>query len=132
MIIDFSQIKPWSSYSRNDLAQVWGYKGYQAIARGVVTPSGDRKIILFVTDEKQESAEQYSNELKGSILSWEGPTDHFAETRMLDARKSGDEIHAFYRARHHSDFTYLGLAELRGSTIRTGKPSSFVFEFPAS
>jgi putative restriction endonuclease len=74
----------------------------------VVTPRADNKIILFVTEEKQASLEQYSDRLVAPILHWEGPNDHFAEQRMVNAADSGDEIHLFYRRRHHSEFTYFG------------------------
>ena len=31
---------------------MWGYASFHAIARGVVTPKDDNKIVLFVTEEK--------------------------------------------------------------------------------
>ena len=126
MPLDFSLINHGKKYSRQELASLWKYKGYQALARGVVTPRTDNKIVLFITKDKQESAEPYVNDLQGSILNWEGPTDHFAESRMLGAEMSGDEIHAFYRDRHHSDFTYLGEVKIIGKTLCTDRPSSFV------
>lgn len=128
MSIQFSSIRNGSDYSRQYLAQLWNYSSFNAIARGVVTPRGDNKIVLFVTKNKQESAEQYRNDLIGSKLSWEGPTDHFAEQRMMNAGPGGDQIHVFYRERHHMDFTYLGEARVSNSTLRTDAPSSFTFD----
>src|SRR5262245_57099999 len=104
MPVSFAQITVGTAYSRHDLAQLWGYTGISALARGVVTPRDDNKIILFVTREKQADHEQYEDELTGNMLHWDGPNDHFAEDRMLAAHNSGDEIHLFYRDRHHSDF----------------------------
>jgi putative restriction endonuclease len=129
MPVDSSLVKMGTEYSRHELARLWGYKSFHALARGVVTPAGDSKIILFVTKHKQESAEQYRNELNGSELKWEGPTDHFAEQRMLDAKHGEDQIHVFYRERHHTDFTYLGQASVGDTTIRVDAPSSFTLNF---
>jgi hypothetical protein len=128
MPVDFHRITKGKKYSRPDLASIWGYKGYQALARGVVTPVRTDKIILFVTEEKQDFLEQYKDKLVGSILEWEGPTDHFAEPRMLNASSSGDEIHVFHRDRHHSDFTYLGQAFLLSCNQKSTTPSEFKFE----
>jgi hypothetical protein len=127
MPVTFSKIKVGQSYSRYTLATLWGYSGYQALARGVVTPKDDDKILLFVTEDKQESAEQYVDRLHGDVLHWEGPKDHFAEGRMAKAAVSGEEIHLFHRSRHHSDFTYLGQLTVEKHTIMTGSPSKFVF-----
>jgi hypothetical protein len=73
MPVTFSEIKVGESYSRNTLAVLWGYSSFHAIARGVVTPKADNKILLFVTENKQESAEQYSDQLRGGMLDWEAP-----------------------------------------------------------
>jgi hypothetical protein len=104
---------------------MWGYTGYQALARGVVTPRDDNKIILFVTKDKPEWVEQYDDDLSGNSLYWEGPSDHFAETRMLEASTNGDEIHVFYRDRHHSDFTYEGEFVVTNARIFSERPSVF-------
>lgn len=127
MPVSFSQITVGESYSRNELAKLWGYASMHAIARGVVTPRDDNKIILFVTREKQTSAEQYDDKLSGRELRWEGPNDHFAEDRMLDATQTGDEIHLFYRERHHTDFVYHGRLEVVSCKRHTSRPSQFVF-----
>jgi putative restriction endonuclease len=126
--MDFRKIKIGSVYSRSALAELWGYASYHAIARGVVTPRDDSKIVLFVTVEKQSSLEQYRDQLVGDILRWEGPNDHFAEDRMLRASTSGDEIHLFYRHRHHMDFTYLGKLDVRTCKRHADRPSQFEFK----
>jgi len=123
----FEKIRKGGSYSRSQLAELWGYASFHAIARGVVTPQGTNKIILFVTEEKQAFQEQYQDKLRDGSLSWEGPTDHFAEQRMVSAAKSGDEIHLFHRERHHTDFTYVGQLSIQSHQLHSGKPSSFVF-----
>jgi hypothetical protein len=125
MPISFAQIKSGQTYSRQTLASLWGYTSFHAIARGVVTPSNDDKIVLFVTEEKQEAAEQYADHLTGNVLEWEGPTDHFAEDRMLGAATSGDEIHLFHRSIHHTDFTYLGQVAVIEAKTRIDGPSRF-------
>lgn len=127
MAITFDKIKIGDLYSRQQLAELWGYSSFNAIARGVVTPRQDNKIVLFVTKEKQSSAEQYADRLSGNILEWEGPTDHFAEDRILKASSTGDEIHLFYRERHHTDFTYWGRLTVVSYTLHSDRPSHFTF-----
>jgi hypothetical protein len=117
-----------ASYSRQALADIWGYASFHAIARGVVTPRDDNKIVLFVTEEKQSSAEQYADHLSDGKLEWEGPTDHFAEDRMLNAKSSGEEIHLFHRERHHMDFTYCGRLTVVDHACRSDRPSHFTFK----
>lgn len=128
MAVSFAHIKKKGLYSRPQLAKLWRYASYQAIARGVVTPKASNNIILFVAEKKQWSLEQYRDRLRGNTLEWEGPTDHFAEDRMLAASVSGDEIHVFYRERHHSDFVYLGPVEIVGFTRRTNESSASRFQ----
>jgi hypothetical protein len=64
MPVDLSQIKHGKVYSRHELAKLWGYRSFHAIARGVVTPTGDNKIVLFITKGKQDSAEPYADDWK--------------------------------------------------------------------
>ena len=108
MAVSFDKLTVGSVYSRNDLVELWGYAGVEAISRGVVTPRDDNKIILFVTLDKHPDAEQYEDELVGSVLLWEGPNAHYAEDRMLAHRETGDEVHLFYRQQFRDDFTYAG------------------------
>ena len=128
MPISFAEITRGATYSRQELAELWGYSSFHAIARGVVTPRDDNKIVLFVTEEKQSSAEQYSDRLSGGNLEWDGPTDHFAEDRMLNAALAGDEIHLLHRERHHTDFTYCGCLVVTSHVRRTDQPSHFTFK----
>lgn len=128
MPISFARITRGGTYSRQQLAEIWGYSSFHAIARGVVTPRDDKKVVLFVTEQKQSSAEQYADRLSGNILDWEGPTDHFAEDRLLNAAATGEEIHLFHRERHHSDFTYLGHLVVVKSELRADRPSRFTFK----
>ena len=121
-------IEKGQSYSRRQLAKHLGYAGYQALARGVVTPRGSKAIILFVTELKQPSAEPYQDKFDGRLLHWEGPNDHFAEDRILAATASGDEVHVFFRKRHHRDFIYSGTAKVVEYRRRVKQPSQFIFE----
>ena len=127
MSVTFQDIRVGQPYSRPRLAELWGYSGYQALARGVVTPKDGNRIILFVTEKKQSFQEQYEDRLTGNTLQWEGPTDHFAEDRMINAQENGDVIHVFHRERHHSDFTYLGRAIVLNVERSVGSPSRFRF-----
>ncbi len=128
MSVSFQDISVGSKWSRKSLASLWGYKAYQALARGVVTPAKENKIILFVTEEKQASATNYRDVLQEDILKWEGPTDHFAEDRMINAEGRKDEIHLFHRPRHHMDFEYQGQLRVMQVEQHQSAPSRFVFE----
>jgi hypothetical protein len=108
MVVSFANIQIGSTYTRYELAALWGYAGIAAISRGVVTPQDDDKIILFVTRKKRKGDAQFHDDLVGSVLLWEGPNDHFAEERMLNHQQTGDPIHVFYRDLHEDPFTYVG------------------------
>ena len=127
MPISFEKITKGAVYSRHMLAGLWGYTSFHAIARGVVTPRDDNKIVLFVTEKKQSTAEQYADRLSGNVLEWDGPTDHFAEDRMLNVETSGEEIHLFHRVRHHTDFTYCGRLKVLSHSLHSSRPSHFRF-----
>jgi putative restriction endonuclease len=126
--VEFTNLIVGNEYSRNELADAWGYQSFHAIARGVVTPRYSNKIILFVTQEKQSSSEQYEDHIEGDRLYWEGPTDHFAEDRMVNSHHNGDEIHLFFRDRHHSDFVYYGRAVVESAERFLDRPSRFVMQ----
>lgn len=127
MDLPFTQIKVGSAYTRSGLASLWGYEDYHAIARGVVTPRDSNKIILFVTQEKQHHLVQYHDNLANGVLEWDGPEDHWAEERMTASPRSVDEIHLFYRLKHHEPFIYIGQLLLESFKKYIDRPSRFVF-----
>jgi hypothetical protein len=126
--IDFSKVRRGTEYTRGELSDLWGYAGYQAIARGVVTPAQDNKIVLFVTENKSSDRTQYQNRRRGSVLEWEGPTDHFAEDRMAGSPANGDQIHVFYRMHQKDRFEYLGQYRIRHYRPNAARPSHFQLE----
>jgi hypothetical protein len=123
--VDFSKLRTGSRYTRDRLATLWGYASFHAIARGVVTPAGDNKIVLFVTEDKAADRTQYRDRLRAGVLEWEGPTDHFAEDRMLAAPHSGDQIHVFYRRHQRDSFEYLGQCSVAKCRQHSTRPSEF-------
>jgi hypothetical protein len=84
--------------------------------------------VLFVTEQKQESLTQYDDRLVGSVLHWEGEDGHLNDLRIAHASENGDEIHVFYRERHHEPFRYLGMAQVKKATLLTKQPSQFELE----
>lgn len=127
MPVSFANLIVGAQYDRPQLAKLWGYKGYQALAKGIVTPADTPYIILFVTEEKQSFQTQYHDRLENDILYMEGETSHTTDQRIVRAAEKGDEIHLFYRKQHHTDFLYCGRVSLNDYTLNTSKPSSFVF-----
>ena len=126
-MLNFSKIEIGKRYDRPWLANQWGFRGYEAISRGVFCPRGGGQIILFVTRIKQDSLEQYNDYISGEYLFWEGEKGHGNDQRIADSRKSGEEIHLFYREIHHSDFEYKGLIIVAGVGTVPGRPTKFVF-----
>ena len=131
MDISFKKLKSGEEYERTFLADLWGYKGHQAISRGVVTPSGTEKIILFVTKEKQSSSTQYNDYIKDNSLFWEGEDKHGSDNRIINSRKEKDEIHLFYRDIHHAQFIYYGEIFLKEYKLFSNQPSQFSFSLQA-
>ena len=125
-MIGFHDIEVGRKYDRPTLAKMWGYESFHAISRGVITPKDQNVIVLFVTKDKQESQTQYQDHVAHDILFWEGETGHGSDERISHPR---DEIHVFYRDRHHSDFTYKGRVILESFKRYSGRPSKFVFRF---
>lgn len=132
MPVDFDSLVVGQEYERPFLADLWGYKGFQAISRGVVTPADTNFIILFVTKEKQESLTQYNDYISNEVLFWEGEDKHGSDGRVVNAGKRGDEIHLFYRKIHHFPFRYYGHVYLRKHLLHSRKPSSFEFNLDIS
>ena len=131
MDISFKKLKSGEEYERTFLADLWGYQGYQAISRGVVTPAGTDKIILFVTKEKDSSSTQYNDYIKADSLHWEGEVKHGSDNRIINSRKEKDEIHLFYRDIHHAPFIYYGEIFLKEYKLFSSQPSQFSFSLQA-
>jgi YD repeat-containing protein len=130
MPISFNQIEKGVQYSRHQLAELWGYRTFHPIARGLVTPRGDNKLIFFITEGEgqQQTVQRYSNHFDGHTLKIEGPSDHFAEQRTLDSDTSGDELHLFHRENSRAKFTYYGQMRLIEHRLNADRPSRFTFE----
>jgi len=126
--ISFNSLKVGEFYDRNFLTELWGYKGRQAISRGVITPASTNAIILFVTKEKQNSATQYNDYISDDFLYWEGEEKGANDTRIIEAKSNYQPIHLFYRLRHHSDFKYMGMVEFVHSFPKDNRPRQFIFQ----
>jgi len=127
MAFDPTKLELGRLYTRPELARLWGYEGFQAISRGVVTPRGTKYIILFVTRQKQESLTQYRDFISGDYLHWEGEAKHGTDERVARAHERGEEIHLFYRDIHHTPFRYHGPLEIRQFIPQQHEPSEFIF-----
>jgi hypothetical protein len=123
-MIDFSQIVLGQKYDRPTLATCWGYASHHAIDRGVFTPKNQNIIIFFITNDKQVCLTQYEDHIEQDILFWEGENAHGNDERIVSRK---DEIHVFYRERHHLYFTYEGRAILDTYRIYRDSPSKFKF-----
>jgi putative restriction endonuclease len=127
MPVSFGKIQVGQTYTRVNLAKIWGYKSHAAISRGVITPRDTNYVILFVTKLKQKSLTQYNDFIDGEYLVWEGELKHGSDKRIINARKNQDHIHLFYRDIHHSPFIYKGEVFLLDAQQKHDKPSEFIF-----
>ncbi len=125
--VSFDTLEIGKKYDRPELATLWGYKSFQAISKGVVTPRGTDFIILFVTKEKQEALTQYNDYIDGDLLFWEGEQGHGTDKRIINAASADEEIHLFYRDIHHSPFVYYGQIYLEEHQINQDRASEFIF-----
>ncbi len=128
MAVHLEDLVVGNLYTRVDLARLWGYRGHQAIARGVVTPSGGGTIILFVTQEKQASLTQYRDYINGDHLHWEGEKGRGSDRRIARSPQTGEEVHLFFREIHHTPFRYHGRIFITEFNERAERPSRFVFK----
>lgn len=125
---DLTKLKLFGTYDQKTLAQLWGYKSYDAIRRGIVTPSNSDIIILFVTEEKASYATQYVDKLEGDVLHMAGENGHVNDKRLASNINGGkDTIYLFYRAVHHSPYVYYGAVKLIEFVEHTDRPSHFEF-----
>lgn len=127
MPIDFNQMNQGQFYTRPQLAKMWGFKGFEALSRGIVTPARSPYIILFITKEKQTFQTQYQDAFVDGILEIEGETNHSADQRIIQADVKNEEVHLFFRKRHHLPFTYEGKIYLADYRLHGDKPSRFRF-----
>ena len=65
-----------------------------------------------------------TDHIEHDTLFWEGEKAHVSDQRIIEKR---DDIHVFFREKHHSDFTYGGRAVLQRYHIYSERPSKFVF-----
>lgn len=123
--VEMDRIQIGTEYSRQDLASIWGYQSMEALARGVVTPAEDNKIILFVTHEKRAGDTQYDDHFEGEILVCDGELGHQRDARIAQSVWSEDEIFLFYRERHEDLFRYMGEYYLLSAQLNEERPSRF-------
>lgn len=124
-MVDFASISIGRDYSRQTLAELWGYKSMDALRRGVVTPAGLNVIIFFVTKEKSQFMTKYEDHIDRDILFWEGENAHGSDKRILLKK---DIIHVFYREFERTNFRYEGKAILSSYQLLKDRPSKFTFQ----
>lgn len=129
---ELNKLEIFSKYTQKELAKLWGYKSYDAIRRGVVTPSGEDIIILFLTLGKGSETDANTNRIEGSELYMCGEEKHGHDKRINDNLTTPkDRIYLFMRDSDHSQYVYYGEITLIDSTINDTIPSLFKFEVPS-
>lgn len=127
--LSFDEIRIGNLYTSKELAALWGYKSHHALIKGIVTQVGDdNTIVLFVTQNKQTGATPYEDRIDGNILYMMGQAAHGTDQRLLrNITHSIDDIHLFFRAKHHTPFVYYGRCKLLSATEKQDAPSEFEF-----
>jgi hypothetical protein len=111
MVVKLDTLQIGREYGRPSLVTLWDYQSFQAISKGVVTPSDTNYIILFVTKSKQIALQQYNDFIDGNLLFWEGEDKHGSDQRIINAQSRNDEVHLFYRETHHTPFIWKNLPD---------------------
>ena len=122
MLIDFASLKLGRDYDRPELAQLWGYKSFHALGRGVFTPAGHNAIVLFITEQQQPALPQYQNSFDGEFLWMDGEDGHKSDNRLANSLNR-DTVRLFHRKRDHSLFRYFGEVSLIESFLVAGPRS---------
>ena len=118
---DLEKLNLFGEYDQKTLAELWGYKSYDAIRRGIVTPAESNIIILFLT-------EGY-NHLEGNQLKMCGETKHVHDSRIEgNINHPTDSIFLFYRADKRKKYTFFGEIKIKKADIQSEKASTFLFE----
>lgn len=125
MPISFSSVRVGTFWSKKTLPKKRGFKGYEALARGVLTAAGENNVVLFV---KQPTTRSYGDQLVGRKLFWESPTDHLAEHRLVASRRTNEQMPLVCRSRHRMDFEYCGRIALPSHELSAMRSSRLVFE----
>ena len=128
--VNLEQLQIGQQYERPQLAKMWGYRDWHATGRGVFTPTGENKIILFVTKDNQKSLTSYNNgfDEANELFYMDGEQKHQHDQKLAESATSGDERFLFYRHAHHAKFTFHGRVYLVNCELRQGSQhSKFVF-----
>lgn len=127
-LVNFNKIKIGQAYHRDELTELWGLQGREAISKGVFTPRDLNVIILFVTKVKSTSATQYKDYIIDDFLYWEGENKGRANARIINSKDRGDTIHLFFREHFRQNLMYLGTVEYVDYVPFDNAPYQFVFE----
>lgn len=127
MPVSFDTLSVGSTYDRPTLAKIWGYQNLAAIAKGVFTPAKESIVVLFVTREREQPMPHYEDTFDGDVLRLEGEERHGSDQRLISSKTNGDEVHLFYKDRHHEPFTYCGEFAIEGHQRPSEGPSMFEF-----
>lgn len=119
---------PGESYTRKELALMWGYQKEHSLRRGIVTPKGHKLIFLFITQIKQSDQTQYKDRFDNDILHMEGEEKNGNDNRLINAHSVQDQIFLFYRTKHHKPFVYYGEVHLIDYFEETNKTTKFRFQ----
>ena len=126
--VNMDLLRIGDSYTSIDLAEMWGYQDFHPLARGIVTPSGTKKILLFVTLNKEADRIQYIDSFDGHTLRMEGQQKHGTDHRIAgNLNYKTDDFFLFCRKTKFEPFTYYGKCVLNNVHLHQDEPS--VFEF---
>lgn len=83
-------------YTREELRSKFGITD-ATINTGVFQPAGHESIWLFITQNKTSDRTQYSDNLDGDDLQWDGQTEGRKDDLIIEHAQKGLELLVFYR-----------------------------------
>lgn len=129
MPVSFTNLEAGKEYTRTKLADLWGDKSCQALAKKIVTPAETPYIILFITEEEQSNLTQHQASIDNNSLNIKGEFDHRSDQRLTCAEQNGDQIHLFYQKNIDMPFIYYGRVYMIDYELKPAEPSWFSFLF---
>lgn len=120
--VRFDGIVAGSEWRPGPLAELWGYRGPEALNRPLLAPRGLGALVLFVGP-----TERWEVNPKEGTVAWSGDAAHRVDKRLTVAVGESRPVHVFRRPEPRRPFVYVGPCRVLAHSLRTDAPSEFVF-----
>jgi hypothetical protein len=126
----FDTLEIGKAYTRSELSDIWHYKSFHAIRRGVVTERNSKNVVVFITAKKDNVTTAYKDSLDGDCLKMQGQESHLTDNSLADYESN---VYLFYREERKTNnksnpFVYYGRMKLVKINLNDNGPSNFIFK----